>query len=292
MDLGIGLPSAVPGIDGRAVVDWARAAEAAGFHTVAAVDRVAFVTTDPFVSLAVAAAATERVRLMTAIALAPLRATGLLAKEAASLDRLSGGRFTLGVGVGSRRDDYVAAGAEDRFHRRGTVLDHQLADLAMTWRPEPSTAGLTAGTAPLTVGGPPVLVGGASPATWARTARYGAGWISGRGGVATFASHAAEVRAAWARAGRSGQPRLLALVYFSLGGGAPEVAEAYVRGYYGYAPFVDALVASVSTSPEAVQATVSAYAEAGCDELLLFPCNPAVDQVGLLAGATGRLAPS
>jgi alkanesulfonate monooxygenase SsuD/methylene tetrahydromethanopterin reductase-like flavin-dependent oxidoreductase (luciferase family) len=270
-------------------VDWARQAEGAGYHSVASIDRIAFENYDALVALSAAAAVTERVDLLTAIMLSPLRSTGLLAKSASTLDQLSGGRFLLGVGVGSREDDYRAAGAEAVFHRRGAALDHQLAQLHQIWRDEPWDAGTRLGPAPVSAGGPPVLLGGASPATWSRVATYGAGWISGKGGPDDFATNATLVRKAWSEAGRDGEPRLLALVYFSLGPEAAATAEGFIRNYYGYAPFVESMLTATSVSAEMVQATAERYADADCGELLLFPCSPDPGQVDLLAEA---LAPT
>ena len=91
------------------LVEWARRADGGPFSTVAVLDRLVYDSFDPFVSLAAAAAVTRRVRLATMIAIGPLRNTAVMAKEAASLDGLSGGRLTLGLAIGARHDDYVAA---------------------------------------------------------------------------------------------------------------------------------------------------------------------------------------
>src|SRR5690242_16979987 len=118
MDVGIGLPAALPGVEGRRIVDWARAGEAAGFASLGTIDRLVYPNFEPLIALAAAAAVTERVRLVTAVLLAPLRPnSALLAKQAASIDRLSGGRLVLGLGVGSRPDDFETSGVD--LHRRG-----------------------------------------------------------------------------------------------------------------------------------------------------------------------------
>ena len=118
MDIGIGLPNAVRGVDRRGVVDWAQRAEQAGFSSVGTIDRIVYPSYESLISLAAAAAVTERIRLVTDILIAPVRTnTALLAKQAATIDSLSGGRLTLGLAVGGREDDYEASGAD--FSARG-----------------------------------------------------------------------------------------------------------------------------------------------------------------------------
>src|SRR3954453_11654673 len=108
MDVGLGLPNAVPGTTGRQITDWARAAEAAGFSTLGTIDRVTYPNLEPMAALAAAAVVTEKIGLATSILLAPIRANAaIIAKQALSVDALAGGgRFMLGVAVGGREDDY------------------------------------------------------------------------------------------------------------------------------------------------------------------------------------------
>ena len=127
MNVGVGLPSTTPGTDGGLVLEWARRADAGPFSSVAVLDRVAYSSLEPFVTLGAAAAATTRVQLATMIAIAPLRSTALLAKQAASVHALSGGRMTLGLAIGARTEDYDVAGMEHRG--RGLRLSEQLAYL-------------------------------------------------------------------------------------------------------------------------------------------------------------------
>ena len=102
---------------------------------------------EPLMALAAAASVTERIRLTTSILIAPLRSNhALFAKQAASLDRLSGGRLVLGLAVGGREDDYVESGLDS--HRRGAEFDRMLARVTDIWRgatpaigPEPATPG-------------------------------------------------------------------------------------------------------------------------------------------------------
>src|SRR5258708_39274398 len=103
MDVGIGLPNAVPDTDGSVLADWAQRAEEGGFSTLGTIGRLAFPSYDDLIALAAAAAVTERIRLTTSVLLGPLFTNvALLAKQIASLDRLSHGRFVLGIGLGGR----------------------------------------------------------------------------------------------------------------------------------------------------------------------------------------------
>src|SRR4051794_1752268 len=100
MDVAIGLPSAVPNTTGAQLVEWARRAEERGFSSLGTIDRVVFGNYEPLAALAAAAAVTERIGLITSVLLVPLRPNAtLLAKQALSVQALSGGRLTLGVGI-------------------------------------------------------------------------------------------------------------------------------------------------------------------------------------------------
>ena len=116
MDIGIGLPNTIPGADGKTLLGWARRAEERGFSSLATIDRVAYPNYDSLITLAAAGAVTERIGLLTNILLAPSRNTALLAKESVSVDQISGGRLTLGLGVGGRqRSEERRVGKECRL---------------------------------------------------------------------------------------------------------------------------------------------------------------------------------
>src|SRR4051794_15461227 len=158
MDIGIGLPNAVRGVDRRGIVEWAQRAEDAGFSTLGTIDRVVYSNYESLIALAAAAAVTERIGLATDILIAPLRrSTALLAKQAATIDHLSGGRLVLGLAVGGRPDDFEAVGAD--FSARGRTFDSQLDELAKTWRGE--TGG---GPAPANGTRPTLMIGATASA--------------------------------------------------------------------------------------------------------------------------------
>jgi alkanesulfonate monooxygenase SsuD/methylene tetrahydromethanopterin reductase-like flavin-dependent oxidoreductase (luciferase family) len=259
MNVGVGLPTTTPGADGALVIEWARRADAGPFTSVAVLDRIAYDSLEPFTSLAAAAAATTRVRVATMIAIAPLRSTALLAKQAASLQTLSAGRLTLGLAIGARVEDYEVAGVEHRG--RGRRLTEQLAYLRGRVDEErvgPSRAGIE------------LLVGGSSGPAFARMARYADGYAHGGGPPRAFASAVTRAEAAWRDLDRPGRPRLWGQGYFALGD--TNRGNDYLRDYYAFTgPFAERVVAANLTSARAIKDFVRGYEEAGCDELVLFP---------------------
>ena len=280
MDIGIGLPAAVPGVPGPAIAEWARRAEQRGFSSLGVIDRVVYGNYEPLVALAAAAAVTERIRLTTSILLAPLRTNHVLfAKQVASVDRLSEGRLVLGIGVGRRENDY--ADCSLAFRERGRELDAVLQTASEVWRERPSEIGARPG-------GPTLMFGGDSPAAYRRMARYGAGWIAGGGFGNVFRAGAAKAREAWTQGGREGAPRLVALGYFALGAGGAQAAHAYLTDYYAFTgPFAEQIAAGALTAPSQISDRLAEFSDAGCDELILLPCTGDPDQVGLLADAVG-----
>ncbi|HEY6399450.1 MAG TPA: LLM class F420-dependent oxidoreductase [Solirubrobacteraceae bacterium] len=189
----------------REVIDAvASAAEAAGFSTLWAGEHVVMVDRsvsrypyapdgqiavpadadwlDPMIALSFAAAATRSIRLATGVLLLPEHNPVMLAKQAASLDVLSGGRFALGIGVGWSRDEFAALGIP--FQRRGARADEYLASMRTVWRDDPASfagefvsfADIRVNPKPVRGAGIPVIVGGNSDAALRRAARAGDGW--------------------------------------------------------------------------------------------------------------------
>lgn len=278
MRVGVGLPSVIPAAAPSLQLDWARQADAGPFSTVAAHDRIAYDSFEAMTVLAAAAAATSRVRLASLVLIAPLRSLALLAKQSATLDALSGGRLTLGVGVGPRRDDYEAG--EGRFGTRGRRLDEQLRGIRDWWeenRVGPSSAADS---------GPELLVGGTGDQALARVARYADGYVHGGGPPRAFAGAADRAWAAWSDAGRPGRPRLVGTGYFALGEDAADEGARHLRRYYAFVGgFVERIAAGLVTTEASLREFVRGYRDAGCDELILFPTVARIDQLERLAEA-------
>ncbi|HLL98865.1 MAG TPA: LLM class flavin-dependent oxidoreductase, partial [Rubrobacteraceae bacterium] len=162
MDIAIGLPATIPGTSGSLVLDWARRADAGPFSSLGILDRLVYPNYETMITLAAAAAVTDRIRVMSTILIAPLRRGGVLAKQAATLDALSGGRLTLGIGVGAREDDFRAAPAS--FHDRARRFEEQLELMRRVWSGQPVSDEIgPMGAPPTQPGGPELLIGGYSP---------------------------------------------------------------------------------------------------------------------------------
>ncbi len=151
MEVGIGLPNAVPGTSGEQLVEFARRADARGFSSLGTIDRIVYPNYEPLVALGAAAAVTERIGLLTSVLIGPLRANpAALAKQTLSLNALSGGRLTLGIGLGARGDDYEISGIDTAT--RGRRLDEILERITEIWSEQ--EVGPTAAVPPrLVVGG-------------------------------------------------------------------------------------------------------------------------------------------
>ncbi len=279
MRVGVGLPSSVPGAEGRLIVEWARQADEGPFSSLGVIDRLFYNSYDPLISLAAAAAVTRRVRLATTIVVSLMHNTAVLAKMASSIDAISGGRLVLGVAVGARQEDYTRAGIN--YSARGKRLAEQLAALRTLWEESP-------GPESPRVGGPPLLVGGLSNIGFARMARYADGYVHGGGPPKAFAKAADKARAAWVDAGRPGTPQLWAQGYFALEDNA-EAGTAYLKEYYAFTgSFADKIAAGLLTTPQAIAQFIRGYQEAGCDELILFPTVPDINQLQMLAQAVSN----
>jgi alkanesulfonate monooxygenase SsuD/methylene tetrahydromethanopterin reductase-like flavin-dependent oxidoreductase (luciferase family) len=287
VDIGIGIPNSVRGTTGPQLLEWARRADAAGFSTLATIGRVAYPSYEELTVFAAAGAVTERIRFTSNILLAPTRSTAELAKQAATVQELTGGRLTLGLGVGAREDDFRLTGRD--FATRGRLFDQQLADLRRAFAGEPLLEGSAPVVPDAVIGGVPILVGGSSDAAIRRTVEFGVGWTAGGVPPQMVAPFVQRVRAAWRDAGREGAPRIVALNYFGLGD-TEEESRGYLLDYYGIlGPETAEMIAGgAHRSPEAIREVIAAFEEAGVTELVLDPTVGDPAQVDLLAGAALR----
>jgi alkanesulfonate monooxygenase SsuD/methylene tetrahydromethanopterin reductase-like flavin-dependent oxidoreductase (luciferase family) len=287
MEVGIGLPNAVPGTTGKQLTDWARTAEDAGFSTLGTIDRIVYPSYESVVALSAAAAVTERIRLASDVILGPIRQNPvMIAKQFLSLDALAGGgRAVLGIALGGREDDYEISGLD--MSTRGQWLDSALERIRAIFSGEGEHESKTG---PRPHGdAPTILVGGYVDASLERAAKYGDGWTQGGATPDAFKDAAGKLADAWKREGREGKPYGMALAYYSLGSDAQKHAEHDLKDYYAWLgdETAQAIVDSAAKDADTVKQYIAGFEAAGCDELILFPAASDPEQVSLLADAAG-----
>jgi alkanesulfonate monooxygenase SsuD/methylene tetrahydromethanopterin reductase-like flavin-dependent oxidoreductase (luciferase family) len=286
--IGIGLPAAIPGADATSLGEWAARAERVGFRSASVIDRLVYDNLEPLVALAAAAARTEQIELMTTVLNLPYRRNAVLvAKQLASVERISGGRLTAGFALGGWPEDYQASGLDQRG--TGAAMDAMVAAIQQVWAG--TVAGASGPMPALDPGRPGLLFGGFAPASFARAAAVGQGWVAPSFGLEALVDGMAAARRAWSDAGRSGRPRVVVERYFCLGEGADAVADHYIAHYYGEA-FYPAARADTLTDPDQLGAELTRLASAGADDLILLPCSADLTQVDLLAAALPEPLPA
>jgi alkanesulfonate monooxygenase SsuD/methylene tetrahydromethanopterin reductase-like flavin-dependent oxidoreductase (luciferase family) len=280
MKFGICLPQAFAGITREHLLSWSIQADQSGFSSLVVVDRLCYLNYEPLMTLAAVAAVTERIELMTGVLIAPTREVHLLAKQVATLDQLSNGRLTLGVGVGNKPVDFQTT--QTPFNQRGNIVDQQLQQMKRIWSGQSVTDDdQTIGPLPLQKGGPALIFGGGSPATIRRISRWGEGCILGDT-PASALSFYQQVEADWKNVGRTGKPRFIGMAYVALGGADVSTQGAdNVRDYYRFwgQTGAEAVAQTILTSPEALKKSIQAFEDIGLDELILIPAIVDVDQL-------------
>ncbi len=283
MKLGIGLPTQIRDMDAAIIPQWASRADEAGFSTLATVGRIAYPGVLDTVALAGAAAATSRIGLSSNVMLTTVWPDVLLAKELAGIDAMSGGRLTLGVGIGGdRADDFVVDGLPPR--RLGKRIDAYLETYHQVWRGEPVGGGINpavpAGTREI-----PLLFGGMADASFRRMAKWGEGYVGGGLPVPAVAPMFDAARKAWQDVGRPGSPKLVAIAYFVFGD--VDRGRANVGDYYSAngEEFAQSQAQGVRAGADEVRELMKSFDAIGADELILHPALADLDEVGKLADA-------
>jgi alkanesulfonate monooxygenase SsuD/methylene tetrahydromethanopterin reductase-like flavin-dependent oxidoreductase (luciferase family) len=293
MKIGMNLPVMVPGLDRDLILEWSRRVDAGPYASLAAGERISFPNPEMMVTLAAAAAVTERVQLTFNVLVLPMHSAVLIAKQVATLDVISGGRVTLGVGVGGREEDYRAVGAVWDDKRLGR-LEEQVGLMRRAWAGEIVVEGALRPVepAPVQSGGPEILAGSLFPSSIRRAARWADGLCSFSFGPSAdeIGRHFELARAAWEQERRSVPPRLVTGCWFALGGGARARMDAYLQRYLNFlGPGVAETLAPsvVTTSAAALRDAVAMVEHLGGDELILAPTTSDPDEVHRVADLLG-----
>jgi alkanesulfonate monooxygenase SsuD/methylene tetrahydromethanopterin reductase-like flavin-dependent oxidoreductase (luciferase family) len=281
MRIGIGLPAAVPGTDMTTLGGWAAGAERAGFSAVGVIDRLVYDNLEPLIALAAAAAATTRIELVTTVLnIGWRRNPVLLAKQMGSVEQISGGRLTAGLGLGGWPADYALSAADQKA--RGQLWTSTLATMRDVWAAK--LAGQGGPTTRLPAGRPALLFGGLVGAAYRRAATEGRGWVAPLMGLPLLQQGAAEVRSAWSESGRAGEPRVVTGRYFGFGPDADAVADEYIRHYYGDEFFPVARADTITTTDH-LRAELAGLEAAGATDVILYPTSGQLQQIDLLRTA-------
>lgn len=294
--LGLTIPGTSPDADPATPLAFARRAEQAHLHSVWVTDRIVDRTPDPLVTLGAVAAVTSDVHLGTCVLLGALRKPLVLAKAVATLDVLAQGRVILGLGAGSRAEDFAAA--EVPMRERGRRTDDLVALARLAWSGQPVEYGAFH-LGPMRLLPPqgahlPIWFGGSADAVLRRVARVGDGFIgSTSGGVEGFRANWATIRGYAEQAGRdSASITPAALIHFSLDTDrerARAAMRAYLTGSYGPRRVEQGLGVMVGT-PEDLIAGAQAYFEAGVELLILTSITARLEHLdGLLSDVVPRL---
>ena len=278
----------VPGWDRDTILDWCRRIDEGPFSSIAAGERIFFSNPEIMVTLSAAAVATERVRIHFDVLVTPMHATLHIAKQIATLDVLSNGRVTLGVGVGGREEDYLAL--ERSFdNKRLRKMEEQIRDMRTAWSGEKTVQSLRPlEPKPIQPGGPPVLVG----AITEKSIRRAATWADGLSHFSFGPDYGdierafATARNTWSECGRTEAPTLVTAFWYALGDNGREQMDRCLHAYLNFlgpelGPALSSSVATISATT--LQDAIAKARDLGTDELLLVPSTIDPDDVDRIA---------
>ena len=283
MKIGLCFPYTQPTLDRATMLEWFRRVEEGPFSGLSCGERIVGPSVDMGTTLAAAAAVTERIRILPTLYVLPMHSAVWVAKHAATLDVLSGGRVTVTVGVGGRPHDYRCMERDmERTHAR---MDEQVAQMRAIWNGELPFEGTEAvGPAPVQPGGPPILAGVMGPLATKRAAHWADGvysW-SGHADREDMAAQIARVRSAWDEAGRAEAPTHMAGFWYSLAPDAPRKLHDYVYKYLKIGgDEIASAMAKLQTrsNADAVREALDSYEELGVDECMLNSATAEIAEI-------------
>jgi alkanesulfonate monooxygenase SsuD/methylene tetrahydromethanopterin reductase-like flavin-dependent oxidoreductase (luciferase family) len=284
------MPVMEPDLDALVLERWARTIDDGPFSSLCWGERIAFENPEAITLLGALAAWTDRVRLVTTVVVPQLHDPVMLAKALATGDMLSGGRLTVGLGVGGRREDYEAVCADPTTQTMRGMAE-RVAVMKRIWSGEKVTESVVpVGPAPAQTGGPQLLVGTMGP----KTVQSAAAWADGLAGTTldldtTKQNELYDVaRTAWAQAGKP-KPLLATSFWFALGDGDEARAQVHrhLRRYMNWIPaeYVDAMAPTTgwTGNEDELSNVLKRFDDIGTDEIHLIPTSSDVEQVRRVA---------
>lgn len=290
------MPVMEPDLDAALLRQWAQAIDEGPFSSLCWGERIAFDNPDSLTLLGALSAWTQRVRLVTTVIVPQLHDPVMLAKGLATGDMLSGGRLTVGIGVGGRHEDYHAVSADPKTQTiRG--MAERVAVMKRVWAGEKTSESVRpVGPSPVQPGGPPLHVGTIGP----KTVRSAAAWADGMAGTTLDLDVGKQnelfdvARTAWAEAGKPA-PHLATSFWFAFGAAdeARDQVNRHLRRYMNWIPaeYVDAMAPMTGwagTEDELV-AVLRRFADIGTDEIQLIPTSSDIEQVRRAADVVAGL---
>lgn len=277
------MPVMEPDVDVGLLRNWAQEIDAGPFSSLCWGERIAFGNPDALVLLGALSAWTQRVALVTTVIVPQLHDPVRLAKSLATGDMLSGGRLTVGLGVGGRHEDYRAVGADPATQTMQQMAE-AVAVMKRVWAGEKVTdAVLPVGPTPRQAGGPRLLVGTTGP----KTLRSAAGWAAGLAGISLDLDLQTQnelfevARDAWTGTA----PHLATSFWFAFGDAEQARAQVHrhLRHYMNWIPakVVDAMAPRTgwAGTEEELAAVLRGFADIGTSEVYLIPTSSDPDQL-------------
>lgn len=292
------MPVMEPNLDSATLKAWARVIDDGPFSSLCWGERIAFDNPECLTLLGALAAWTDRVRLVTTVVVPQLHDPVMLAKQLSTGDVLSEGRLTVGLGVGGRREDYHAVGADPATQTMRGLADC-VAVMKRIWSGEKVTDSVVpVGPPPVQPGGPQLLIGTMGP----KTVRSAAAWADGLAGTtldldADKQNELFDVaRRAWTEAGKP-KPLLATSFWFAIGDDAAEARAQVHRHLLRYMNWVPAQVVDSmapttgwSGSDEELHAVLRRFEGIGADEVHLIPTSSDIDQLRRVADVARHFA--
>jgi len=290
MQVGMTLPVMEPDLDASILETWAKRIDEGPFSSLCFGERMAFDNPHSLTLLGAVSAWTSRVRISTTVLVPQLHDPISLAKALATADMLSGGRLSVGVGVGGREEDYRAVGASESTRTMQQMAD-RVAVMRRVWAGEKVTDAVRpVGPPPMQPGGPEILVGTLGP----RTIRHAAAWADGVAGFATEVDPPAidtvfdQARRAWQEAGRT-RPRLTTSFWFAVGEEPRAQIRRHLHHYMNWIPreFVDTFAATAGFAGTVAELKdqLRRIEDLGADEVQLVPTSADLAQLERIAAA-------
>lgn len=293
MRIGMTIPFMEPGWNRESMKQWAQEIDRGPWSSLAMGERITFVNPEFMTSLAACAAWTERVELISTVSVLTMHNPVLMAKQFATIDVISNGRLTLGVGTGGRKEDYEAIGADWSNHRMAKLEENALL-MQRVWQGDntvlPNALRIVE-PLPVQQGGPKILVGAIGPKSIAAAARYADG-LTGFSMLASLddiKQSFEHFRAAWQAAGREGSPRLIASFWYGI---EREGKEKMVRHLERYMNFMPPAVAKQLIPHAGFNGSINDLKDflgeikaLGADDVILAPTTTNLDEIKQLATA-------